>query len=181
MVRPDRASLAQSAPLEDLLALLLRQFRRPLATLGIELTEADIRSITAGVLARKPADSRAQAVRDGLIQLVTESEQVLAQWNLTFEQAMETTMDQMPGWESTAEFLEIANIKSNAEIRIAAGAALVAALDDFRYAGYLLYLAARNDGDVDSAVARRVLQFKTQIDPQSPDWLDEVRARLNAG
>lgn len=175
MIRPDRASLANSAPIEDLLTLLFRQFRRPLATVQIDLTEADIRDLTAGIIRRERPGSHALAVRAGLIALVCESEQVLAGWGLTFEQSMETSMEQMPGWETTGEFLEVANVKSNAELRIAAGSALVAALDDFRYVAHLLYLAERDDGDVDSAVARRVLQLKTDLDARDPDWIEQAR------
>ncbi len=176
MVRPDRASLASTAPLDDLLTLLLRQFRRPLALHNVDLKDADAQAIAQAIVQRQPPDARAQAVRDALTRLIAESEAVLKQWNLTFEQAMETGMDAMPGWETTSEFLDLANEKSNAEIRIAAGSALVTALGDCRYLPHLLYLAARDDDDLDTAIARRVLLFQSGVDPAAPDWLARVRA-----
>ena len=91
-----------------------------------------------------------------LVALVAESEGVLAGWSLTFEQALDTEMGDVPGWESTAEFLEIANEKANAELRISTGSILVAALGDARYAARLRFLASRED-DLDGVIARRVL------------------------
>jgi hypothetical protein len=180
MVRPDRASLASSAPLDELLTLYLRQLKRPLAAQGVPLNDADIHDIVRGIVSRTPPNAQAEAVRAALVALVTESEGVLAQWNLSFEQALDTGMDAIPGWESTAEFLDIANEKSNAEIRIAAGAVLVSALGDLRYAPHLLALAARKDDDVDNAVARRVLQFLSGTDAKVPNWLDQAREWLQA-
>ena len=180
MVRPDRAQMAQNAPLEDLLAILLKQFKRPLETLNVTLSSNDAQTLANAIVQREPATDKAIEVRAALVTLVHESEAVLAAWNLTFQQSLETGMDAMPGWETTAEFLDIANTKSNAEIRIASGATLVAALGDYRFGDILLYLAQHDDTDVDSVVARRVLLFESGIDPTVPDWADSVRAWLDA-
>ncbi len=157
----DPTHALSSAPLDDVLALLLKQFKRLLAAKGVSLTDADIETIVGQVAARNPQDGRIPAIRAALVALVEESEAVLARWNLTFPQALDTNMDAIPGWESTAEFLDIANEKSNAEIRIAAGAALLAAFGDLRYRPYLTHLAA-GDYDVDAIFARRVLAFKDE-------------------
>ena len=180
MVRPDRAQMAQTAPLEDLLAILLRQFRRPLETLDVALSSSDAQALAHAVVSREPAGAKAVEVRSALVTLVHESEAVLAGWALTFQTSLETGMEAMPGWETTAEFLDIANTKSNAEIRIATGATLVAALGDFRFGDVLLYLALHDATDVDSVVARRVLLFQSGVDPAAPDWAAQVRAWLNA-
>ncbi len=180
MVRPDRARLAQTAPLEDLLAILLRQFKRPLETLDVTLSSTEAQTLASAIAQQEPASEKAVEVRKALVTLVQESEAVLAGWNLTFQAALETGMEDMPGWETTAEFLEIANTKSNAEIRIATGATLVAALGDFRFGELLLYLAGHDETDVDSVVARRVLLFASGVDPAAPDWAAQVRAWLDA-
>ncbi|MEP7293700.1 MAG: hypothetical protein ABI835_18070, partial [Chloroflexota bacterium] len=83
---------------------------------------------------------------------------VLRRWNLSFEQSLDTEMTEIPGWESTAEFLEIANEKANAELRISTGVSLVAALGDWRFERELRFLAGRAD-DLDGVIAGRVLEM----------------------
>ena len=179
MVRPDRASLAANAPLEDLYTLLLRQFRRPLSTFGVTLSDSDAAAVAGEIARREPRSKQALAVRGGLVEVVAESERILAGWNLTFEQSLATSMDVMPGWETTAEFLDVANEKSNAELRIASASALVAALGDLRYAPYLLHLAAGDPGELDTAVARRTLALVSGIDASTPESLARVRDWLD--
>jgi len=154
----DPARAFETAPLEDVLALLLRQFKRLLAERGTALADSDIEAIAHQAAARNAADTRIPAIRAALVALVSESEAVLSRWNLTFPQALDTGMDAIPGWETTAEFLDLASEKSNAEIRIAAGSVLLAALGDLRYRAYLTHLAA-GDYDVDTIFARRALAF----------------------
>ena len=154
----ERENALQNAPFDELLTVLFKQFKRLLAAKGIVLSESDIEAIARQIAEHGAADERLLTVRAALVELVAESEGVLAQWNLTFQQSLATNMDALPGWETTAEFLDIANEKSNAEIRIAAGSALAAALDDLRYEPYLRHLA-EGDYDVDSIFARRVLEF----------------------
>lgn len=173
-MRPDRANFGNTAPLDELLALLLRQFKRPLRAHDIDLSDETARTIAAQVVSRKIQSRDAHLVRTALIAAVAESEAVLMQWNLSFEQALATGMDQIPGWETTAEFLDIANEKSNAELRISTGSALVTALGDYRYLPHLLVLAQRGDDDVDTAIARRVLLFVSGVE-DSAGWLDRVR------
>ena len=95
----------------------------------------------------------------GLAEAIGQSEAVLAQWGLTFQQSLDTPMDKIPGWETTAEFLELANEKVNAELRITLGAALtLAQFGERRFAPYLEYLAAGDYGD-ETVIARRALEF----------------------
>lgn len=165
MMLPNRTSAYENAPLADLLSVLLRQFKRPLKTHGVSLTDADADSLAKRLAAGEALDSSGIAVRDALLDLVTESENALAGWNLTFEQALDTPMDAMPGWESTADFLEIANTKSNAELRISTGSILLLALGDDSRVDHVRFLALRppDVADLDSLLARRVLRFR-QID-----------------
>jgi hypothetical protein len=176
MTLPDRTSAYQNAPLGELLAILLRQYQRPLAAHHIQLTDSGAESLAQIITARQPPSEVAQKLRSALIDLVAESERVLTHWNLTFQQSLDTEMSAIPGWETTAEFLEIANEKANAELRISTGAALLAALGDYSRAPELLFLVERGDDDLDSVIARRVLLFASGISGDDPEWLDNLRA-----
>lgn len=158
-MRSDRSEVLNNAPLEDLIAILLRQYKRLLAAKGIDLTEAQIGRIAQDAASRTPPGAEALAVREALVQFVAESEAVLSRWNLTFEQSLKTTMTDMPGWESTSDFLEIANEKANAELRIASASALIAALGDLRFRAYLSQAIEHDPEELESVVARRVLRL----------------------
>ena len=175
MIPPDPLLAYQNAPLDDLLAILLRQFRRPLKGHGIDLSDQEAESLAHDLVAHAPLTDKAQAIRAALGDLVEESETVLARWNLTFQQSLDTEMNAIPGWESTAEFLEIANEKANAELRISTGASLLVALGDLSYAPELLFLVERGEDDLDAVIARRVLLFASGVAADDPGWLDQLR------
>ncbi|MEM6281251.1 MAG: hypothetical protein AAF787_03580 [Chloroflexota bacterium] len=157
---PSRQSAFETAPMPDLLDILLRQFKRPLANYSIDLKSEDVDAISAAAAAKEPPSAHAVEVREGLVKAVAESEAVLAGWELTFAQSLRTEMADMPGWETTAEFLDLANEKSNAELRIAAGSALVLALGDERYRHHLTFLIENPAlDDVSAIMAKRVVDF----------------------
>ncbi len=172
---PDRLAAYRNAPLADLLAILLRQYRRPLASQGIDLTDAQDEALAYQIADRADLGEQGQTIRAALTTLISASETVLTRWNLSFQQSLDTEMTDISGWTSTAEFLEIANEKANAELRISTGAALLTALGDPRYAPDLLFLVKRGD-DVDSIIARRVLLFASGIDANDPKGLDKLQA-----
>lgn len=176
---PDRSAPLYNAPLSDLLALLLRQFRRLLAEKGIEMDDAAIKTTAQAACDRQYAGDNIPAVRAALVALIGESERVLARWNLTFPQALVTSMDTIPGWESTSDFLEIANEKSNAELRIEAGAVLLAAFNDHRYTPYLLAAIDHAPDEVETIIARRTLLFISGIDGEAADWRGQLGAWVN--
>jgi hypothetical protein len=176
MIPPDPLLAYQNAPLGDLLAILLRQFRRPLKSQGVELSDAEAETLAHDLAARTPLIEKALAVREALVKLVAESETVLARWNLTFQQSLDTEMKDISGWESTAEFLDIANEKANAELRISTGASLLAALSDLSHTPDLLFLVERGEDDLDAVIAKRVLLFASGIKASDPQWLDQLRA-----
>ncbi len=156
-MRPDPTAVYRQAPLAELLTILLRQFKRPLLSQGITLSDAEAAAIAEQIDARAPLSEKAIAVRDALIKLIIESEGVLAAWGLTFAQSLDADMSDIPGWESTADFLELANAKANAELRISTGAALVTALGDGRFRHHLGALIQRAQPDLDTVIAERVL------------------------
>jgi hypothetical protein len=181
MLPTERANALNDAPLHELLTIVLRQFKRPLASHGVELTDAAAEQIAQHIVSQGAPDEAMLSVREAMIQIIAESEGVLARWHLTFAQSLATMMDAIPGWESTAEFLDIANEKSNAEIRIAAGAALVTALGDYRFADYLFQLIAYDPHEPDALIARRVLLFVSGVNGAAPDWLEQARIKFIPG
>lgn len=178
--RLQRSRGLEQAPLEDLLSILLRQFRRPFAAHGFTLTDADADALAHTVMQHTDHPLH-DSIQNSLRTLITESETVLVGWNLTFETALDTAMDAIPGWESTAEFLDLANDKSNAELRIAAATTLTAAMGDLTAVHRLLFLAERTlndpDPDPDSVIATRVLRWLSDTENMDGNgWFEKARA-----
>jgi hypothetical protein len=158
MLPADRAQTFADAPLDELLSVLLRQLKRPLAVHGVHLTDADAERLAQDRMGGKPLTL--PELPAALVAVVSESEAVLRTMGLTFTQSLDTPMDALPGWESTSEFLELANEKSNAELRITLGAALALAFGEAQFKPYLQHLAEGDYGD-ESVIARRVLESAT--------------------
>lgn len=150
----DRAQTFADAPLDELLSVLLRQLKRPLAAHGIQLTDADAERLAQDRVTGKPLTLT--ELPAALTAVVSESEAALAKMGLTFTQSLDTPMDELSGWESTSDFLELANEKSNAELRITLGSALALAFGERKFIPYLQHLSEGDYGD-ESVIARRVL------------------------
>ncbi|NWF70182.1 MAG: carboxypeptidase M32 [Chloroflexi bacterium] len=170
---PERAHTFETAPYEELFAVLLRQLKRPLKTHGFDLNDDDAAQLAGAVTQHRP-DTRRAPLLAGLTAVIAESEGVLKQWGLSFQQALDVKMDAMPGWETTAEFLELANEKSNAELRIVIAAAWALLLDERRWLPYLLYLAAGHYDD-ETVIARRALACASGSEPSNADWFAQIR------
>ncbi len=168
----DRAQTFENAPMADLLGILLRQMRRPLTTHGWHMTDTEaVRIAQERVENGKLAD--VELVK-AIIEAVKESQDVLTKMGLTFEQSLDADMNTIGGWTSTAEFLELANEKSNAELRITVGAALALVFGERQFVASLLYLAGGDYGD-ETVIARRVLSFASGVAPDAANWLALVR------
>lgn len=180
MIRNRAENAAQWEP-DKLIAILIRQFKRLIHERGVELTENEILRV-AGLAAQRQADDAVlQQIASAMIPVIEDSLATLAGWSLTYAQSLATSMDAMPGWETTADFLEIANEKGNAELKISAGSSLLAYLGNARFADLLMacYQHGKEDPeDVDAVLARRALCFTFNIDEHAADWLDQVRARM---
>lgn len=174
----DHAHTFANAPIQDLLSVLLRQLKRPLGAQGFKLTDAEAnRLANERVVGNIP--QRSLELVAALEAIVGESEAVLAGLGLTFLTALDADMSTIGGWETTAEFLELANEKANAELRITLGAALdMAFVGDEHYAPYLLFLAEGDYGD-ETVIAQRILAFTSGISSDSADWLKRVRSWLD--
>jgi hypothetical protein len=124
-----------------------------------------MQAVAQATAARQPAPTQTQAIQIAMREIVDESIAVLRGWNLTYAQSLATPMDAMPGWETTADFLMLANEKGNAELRISSGSALLAGLGDSAYTPYLrdcMQHGAHDPEDVDAVIAQRVLDFVAQ-------------------
>jgi hypothetical protein len=175
------AESLQHTPIADLIVLLLKQFQRLLQERNIALTSADMQAIAQAAAHKAPLPEKALLIREILAALIAESESLLkTRWNLTFAESLKTGMEALGGWETTAEFLEIANEKSNAELRISAGASLLMALGDRRYGHHLLTIIEHDAGlnDVEAVIARRVLTHTSGIEPDTDAWLQQVKLWL---
>lgn len=168
------------APLDELLTVLLRQFRRPLLGAGFPLSDADAAQIAAAMARRDPPDARMDRLRVALSQLVGESEAVLAGLGLTFTASLRTEMGDLPGWETTADFLALAEQKANAELRISAGSSLLVLLGERRFGAHLAtvmdHAAETGQPDLDTVIAERALQAASGADPSDREWRQAAEA-----
>lgn len=175
-----RLAAWRAAPLDDLLTVLLRQFKRLLLGKGLPLSDADATQIAAALVRRDPPDERMQRLRAALIALVDESDAVLAAQGLSFAVALRTDVANMPGWETTADFLALAEAKANAELRISTGSALLVLLGERRFGAHLAAVLDRaaetGQFDLDAVIAERALQAASGASPADPDWRAQAEA-----
>jgi len=178
MLPTDRAHTFADAPMANLLSVLLRQLKRPLGTQGFKLTDAESHRL-ANERVEGKIPQRSLELVAALEGIVQESEAVLADLGLTFQTSLDADLSTIGNWQTTAEFLDIANEKSNAELRITLGAALdMAFVGDDQYAPYLLFLAEGDHGD-ETVIAKRILSFVTGITTDKSDWIKQVRSWLD--
>jgi hypothetical protein len=180
----DRADQLLQVPLQHLIPDLLRQFSKPtlLGKYDINLSKADMENIAESVEKRETLPDSVAAINDALAAIVQESVDELQQrFGLTFTESLaKIDMSDISGWQTTAEFLEIANHKNNAELRISAGTSLMVFLGDVRLAAYLFTVIHNDNGldDVDAMIAKRALSHHTQVGLDAADWETKVRAAL---
>jgi len=178
-MRPDRATNIESWSVDALTLILFRQFKRLLVEHGVNLTDAEMKSIgeniASGTLSPQPA------LIIALNQIITESLTVLGGWGFSFGQSLATDMTDLTHlWQTTADFLSLANEKGNAEIRISAGSSLLSLLGDFSYVNHLI-TAIDHDMhtlgtlDVDAMICKRTLCHIAKIAPDDSAWIDKVR------
>jgi hypothetical protein len=171
-------------PLEQLIADLLKQFNKPtlLGARGVVLSKAEIDEIALTCTNQQSLPDSVASIITALADIVQESSTELQnRFGLTFAESLaQTDMSAVGNWETTAEFLEIANHKSNAELRISAGVSLMAFLGDVRYAEHLFTVMQQDKGldDVDAVIARRALATYSGIRLEADDWETQVRAMI---
>jgi len=178
------AEQLKKVPLSILVTDLLKQFNKPtlLAQRNVTLTKAEMDAIGEALVNRKTLPEKVTGINAAMADIVNESVTVLDEkFGLTFEQALNTTdISSVAEWETTADFLEIANEKSNAELRISAGCSLMAFLGDASLAKHLLTVIHVDAGanDVDAMIAKRALSHHTGVDIDAVDWVARVKEKL---
>ncbi len=186
-MRPDRATNIESWGIDALTLILFRQFKRLLADKGVNLTDSEMQAIADAVAKRDLPTERVQMIIPALDALISESLAVLAGYGLSFAQSLATDMTDLTHlWNTTADFLSIANEKGNAEIRISAGSALMTLLGDYRHVNHLIIaiehdIQALGTLDVDAMIGKRALLFVARIASPDPNWLDKARAWVTSG
>lgn len=184
MPPPNPAYQLLHAPFADIIKILLPQFRRLLEQRDIQLTQADIETLSNSITEKTiPADY--EVLKEAFRDIVQESiAELQNRFNLNFAESLHASMKQLVDWEktTTANFLEVANHKNNAELRISAGSSLLVAWGDLQYADYLLTVieADGNADDVDAVIAKRVLAHVSDISLDQKDWLQAIHNWLES-
>ena len=179
---PDRPAEGLSrAPLGEIIWMLLQHFRAELADAGSALGADEAREL-AGALAAGQSHAKADAMTQTVADLVDGQLSILdSRWEIDFATCLRADMASIGAWRTTAEFLELANDKAEAETSIALGSALLVAAGRSEYASYLLDVLDYDAGafDIDGAIARRILLRVSGVDGARPDWLARLRSWLD--
>ena len=158
------------AAIGDILLILLSHLRAALAADGLALSGDAQRELSRALASGDPHADRETLIAN-LTALVDEGLQKLkAGWGQDFAAALHADISAPGAWETTAEYLELANEKAELENRIVTGSALLVAAGRGEYARYLQDVIAHDAGamDVDATVASRVLQHTGAVGPGPP-------------
>ncbi len=182
---PHRAGHYMNEPFARLVSSLLRSMRAALKQQGVIYTDAETEPIAEKILNQTLQTGQPELferLKTGLQTLLETNESALARLGLTFEQSLKTEMNGLKGWESTSDFLEIANIKISAETRIAFTSNLLILMGDRsrrHYTWYLAKLAWQNpSADIENIFALRALSHISGISLETPDVLAQLKTWL---
>ncbi|MCY3778978.1 MAG: hypothetical protein OXG78_01595 [Chloroflexi bacterium] len=158
-----------SLPFDALLLMLLDYFRPALEWQAVSLSADEARGIAAALAEGRRCRSASPLVAAVAEMVETQLRLLRDRWGLDLAGALRADMSDIGPWTTTAEYIEVANIKTEAETQIVLGAALLAAAGRREYADYLIDAVecADGDSDVDAAIARRVLLELRGIDGAS--------------
>ena len=173
---PNPSQKLENAPFTDLMRVLLSQFKRLLADNDVLLTVDETLAVSRAI-AGYSSHPKLSHIRKMMRQLVEESLNLIKdRWGLSFRQSLSSDLNDIGQWNTTAEFLEIANEKSNAELRISAGASLLVAMGESSFAPLLIDVIQHDNGvmDVDAVFAKRALLHVSRIDGSAEDWMNQV-------
>ncbi|MCE2473207.1 MAG: hypothetical protein J4G18_15215 [Anaerolineae bacterium] len=169
------------APLSEVIFILLQHFRASIAEAGLNLGHDEAREL-AGAIAAGQWHAKADSATQRIAEIVdSRLAELQSRWQIDFPTSLRADMTAIGPWRSTAEFLELANDKAEAETDIALGSALLAAAGRRDYAPYLLDALEFDAGgfDIDGAIARRILLHISGVDGARADWLAQVRRWLD--
>ncbi len=171
--------LAQ-APLQEILHLLFRQLDGALTGRGQSLGASPSRDLIAALAAGETPES-VKVLAAALISIVEDNLKTLRdRLSVDFAGSLAADITQVADWQSTADFLSIANEKAGAEQVIMIASALLVACGKSQYASYLIEVIEDDAGalDVDAVIARRILLHVGAIDSVNKDAPSQARAWL---
>ena len=175
------AERLDKAPLSEVILMLLQYFRAYLAENNLTLGADEAREL-AQALAAGQRHVRVETLTGTIAKLVDGCITSLrVRWQMDYPTALRAELSDIGPWQSTAEFLELANDKAEAETQIALGAALLVADRRSEYAPYLINVIEYDAGalDLEATVARRLLLHVSGIDGAQSDWLAQVKRWLD--
>lgn len=179
---PDTAAEGLNrAPLGEIIFILLQHFRVCLADAGLSLGADEARELAAMMAAGRPHAKAEAVTRDIAARVDGCLDALQSRWQLDFAASLRADMAAVGPWRTTAEFLELANAKAEAETDIALGSALLVSAGRLEYAPYLLDALEHDAGafDIDAVVARRILSHISGIDSADADGLPQLRRWLD--
>ena len=163
----------KSAPFDDVLVIALDYFRPLLAEPGLRLDAAAARKLAAALSEGQIGSSDALSAAIAEI-VAAQLARLRSDWRIDFATCLRADTSEIANWRTTAEFIELANAKAEAETQIALGSALLVAAGRLEYAPYLEAVIANDDGegDIDALIARRVMREaesrgKAKLGPRS--------------
>ncbi len=171
--------LAQ-APLQEILHLLFRQLDGALTRREPSLGAKPSRDLIAALAAGETPES-VKDLAAALISIVEDNLKTLRdRLSVDFAGSLAADITQVADWQSTADFLSIANEKAGAEQAIMIASALLVACGKSQYASYLIEVIEDDAGalDVDAVIARRILLHVGAIDSVNKDTPSQARAWL---
>lgn len=177
---PGPTEKLDNLPFVNILLIPLDYFRPALVEQGISLWAGDARQV-AEALAAGRRRGKAEQVIAALADIVDAQLALLQdRWGLDLASALRAEMSAIGTWRTTAEYIELANIKAEAESQIVLGAALLVAAGRHEYADCLIDALEYDSGesDVDTAIARRALLHASGVDGGRADWLAQVKRWL---
>jgi hypothetical protein len=160
------AAHLSTAPLDELISILFQQFKKPFVEHNIDTSPEVLQRITEAA-----ADHQSLPETDGmralLHKIIHESEDTLHNdFGFSFASSLGKTMNDVTGWVSTAEFIDKANIKSTAELRISTASLLLAFMGDASFTHHIRAILADDAEaeDVDGVLAMRALQHLSEAE-----------------
>lgn len=154
------AAHLSTAPLDELISILFQQFKKPFVEHNLDTSPEVLQRIIEAATEHQSLPET-DAMRALLHKIIHESEDTLRNdFGFTFAESLGKTMNDVTGWESTADFIEKANIKSTAELRISTASLLLAFMGDTSFVPHIRTIL-QDDAeaeDVDGVLAKRALQ-----------------------
>jgi len=169
------------ASLGEIIFILLQHFHDALVEAGLSPGAGEARELAEAIAAGQ-RHIKTEAVLRTIADMVDAYLAGLqSRWQINFAASLGADMAAIGPWRTTAEFLELANDKAEAETGIALGSALLVAAGRREYAPFLLDVLDNDAGafDIDATIARRILLHVSGVDGSRADWRAQLQRWLD--